>query len=72
MTIELIKPIELTAQDRDWTDTWRSEDVWAVLNAARDGDVAALRALLTRDPTLVRAEYWYTPPLHFAVREGHL
>ena len=72
MTIELIKPIELIAQDRDWTDTWRSDDVWAVLNAARDGDTAALRALLARDPTLVRAEYWYTPPLHFAVREGHL
>ena len=72
MTIELIKPIELTAEDKDWTDTWRSDDVWAVLNAARDGDAATLRALLARDPTLVRAEYWYTPPLHFAVREGHL
>ena len=72
MAVELIKPIELIAGDKDWTDTWRADDVWAVLNAARDGDVASLRALLTRDPTLVRAEYWYTPPLHFAVREGHL
>lgn len=72
MTIELVKPIELAAQDKDWTGTWRCEDVWAVLNAARDGDLATLRALLARDSTLVRAEYWYTPPLHFAVREGHL
>ncbi len=72
MAVELIKPIELIAGDKDWTDTWRADDVWAVLNAARDGDVAGLRALLTRDPSLVRADYWYTPPLHFAVREGHL
>lgn len=72
MAVELIKPIELIAGDKDWTDTWRADDVWAVLNAARDGDVSSLRALLTRDPTLVRADYWYTPPLHFAVREGHL
>ena len=46
--------------------------MWTLLNAARDGDVTQLRALLRDDPTLVRAEYWYTPPLHFAVREGHL
>ena len=25
-----------------------------------------------KTPRLVRAEYWYTPPLYFAVREGHL
>lgn len=72
MAVELIKPIELIEGNKDWTDTWRADDVWAVLNAARDGDVASLRALLTRDPTLVHADYWYTPPLHFAVREGHL
>ena len=28
--------------------------------------------MLEDDPTLVKAEFWYTPPLHFAVREGHL
>ena len=28
--------------------------------------------MLQKDPTLVRAEFWYTPPLHFAVREGHV
>ena len=46
--------------------------IWEVLTAARNGDVAALRAALERDPTLVSAAYWYMPPLHFAVREGHL
>ena len=33
--------------------------------------MAALRTLLGRDPNLYRAEYWYTQPIHFAVREGH-
>ena len=28
--------------------------------------------MLARDPNLYRAEYWYTPPIHFAVREGRL
>ncbi len=31
-----------------------------------------MRHLLIHDPSLCRAEYEYTPPLHFAVREGHL
>ena len=43
-----------------------------MLTAARAGDVAALSAALERDPTLVGAGFWYMPPLHFAVREGHL
>lgn len=28
--------------------------------------------MLERDPRLSRAEYWYTPVIHFAAREGHL
>jgi ankyrin repeat protein len=28
--------------------------------------------LLDRNPALSRAEYWYTPSIHFAVREGHV
>jgi len=26
---------------------------------------------MERDPSLSRAEYFYAPPIHFAVREGH-
>ena len=69
---QLLKPHELTADRRDWTGRWRGDDIWRVLNAARDGDTRLLKALLEREPTLAQAEYWYTPPLHFAVREGHL
>ena len=46
--------------------------MWDTICAAAAGDVAALRRLLERDPNLYRAEYWYTQPIHFAVREGHL
>lgn len=50
----------------------RGRDIWDAISAAASGDAAALRRLLARDPNLYRAEYWYTPPIHFAVREGHL
>ena len=68
----LLKPAEL-AQDRpDWTGRWRGEAIWQVLTAARAGNAGRLRALLAEDASLTDAEYWYVPPLHFAVREGHL
>ena len=70
-TAELSPPWELKPDALDWTGNWRGEDIWRVLTAARAGDVAELRALLGRDPSLAKAEFWYTPPLHFAVREGH-
>ena len=47
------------------------DDDWAVITAAADGDVAAMRYLLDRDPALSHKGYFYTPPIHFAVREGH-
>ncbi len=60
----LIKPREF--------EGGRGMATWEVLTAARAGDTGALRDALERDPTLVNAAYWYMPPLHFAVREGHL
>ena len=69
---QLIRPFELVPDELDWTGRWLGETVWQVLNAARDGDAFRLRAMLEDDPTLVQAEFWYTPPLHFAVRESHL
>jgi len=59
----IIKPPELESDDGGF--------VWEALSASDEGDVAALRALLERNPRLGRAEYWYTPAIHFAVREGH-
>ncbi len=44
--------------------------MWDAICAAVTGDSAPLRRLLKRDPNLYRAEYWYTQPIHFAVRAG--
>jgi ankyrin repeat protein len=46
--------------------------VWAAITASASGDATALSRLLDRRPELARAQYWYTPPIHFAVRSGHL
>lgn len=59
----MIKPDELESAE--------GAIVWNVLAAAADGDVGALGRLLQHDPRLSRADYWYTPVIHFAVREGH-
>jgi hypothetical protein len=55
----MIKPAEL--------DSEAGGIVWDALSASSDGDVDALQRLLDRDPRLGRAEYWYTPAIHFAV-----
>ena len=56
----------------DGLESEEGRDLWATLTASADGDVAALRRLLDRNPGLSRAQYWYTQPMHFAVRSGHL
>ena len=68
---ELIRPNELRGDGLEWTGQFRGQDVWDVLTAARSGDASSLKSLLDRVPGIAMAEYWYTPPLHFAVREGH-
>ena len=57
----MIHPIDLT-----------DDDVWRMLCASRAGDLNEVTELVSRRPELVRCEYNYTPPLHFAVREGHV
>ena len=47
-------------------------DVWRILVACRNGDLEEARALIDAQPSLVRSDYNYMPPLHLAVREGHL
>ena len=61
------RPVRLSNGDASTTD-----DVWAMLAASHDGDLDHVQTLATRCPGLIRCEYNYTPPLHFAVREGHL
>jgi ankyrin repeat protein len=60
----LIKPQDL--------DTADGQAVWDVIAASSSGDAAALRRMLKENPRLSRAGCFYTQPLHFAVRGGHL
>ncbi len=67
-----IQPEELASERPHGPWSCRGRDIWDAFCAAAAGDAAGLRALLARDPNLYRAEYWYTQPMHFAVREGQL
>jgi ankyrin repeat protein len=70
----LIRPAELRSGRRfkvaDGIDA-PADDVFAMFVAARDGDIATVKRLVARLPRLATVEYNYTPPIHFAVREGH-
>ena len=45
---------------------------WELICAAIRNDVKAITEHLKRNPDCARLEFWYTPPIHFAVREGNL
>ncbi len=45
--------------------------VWEVLLASKNGDLSKVKELAAECPELLYAQYNYTPPIHFAVREGH-
>src|SRR5262245_22528892 len=70
----LIRPVELQSGRRwklaDDADV-AADDVYDMFVASRDGDVRGVRRLVERVPGLATVEYNYTPPIHFAVREGH-
>jgi len=44
--------------------------VWDTLVASKEGDLYKIKELANECPDLVYAQYNYTPPIHFAVREG--
>src|SRR5260370_13090886 len=60
----MIKPRELESDS--------GRDAWDMVDAGASGDKPPLRRLIARDPSLTNSEYFYTPVIHFAVREGHL
>ena len=73
-----LQPMELppeykTSGPRELPDGCETttHEVWQMLVATRDGDLAAVRRMVEGCPGLVHATYNYTPPIHFAVREGH-
>jgi len=60
----MIRPSELES------DTGRG--IWDTTTAAVTGDTPTLQRLLERDPSLSRVGYFYTQPIHFAVRGGYV
>ena len=46
--------------------------VWDILTASYNGDLPAVKRMVNDCPELIYAQYNYTPPIHFAVREGHV
>ena len=70
----LIRPVELSPGRRwrlaDGVDV-ATDEVFSMFVAAREGDIATVKQLVSRTPSLATVEYNYTPPIHFAVREGH-
>jgi len=45
--------------------------VWNILVASRNGNLEEVKHLVNKCPELIFSQYNYTPPIHFAVREGH-
>ena len=71
----LIRPVELR-DERPYTlpdgTVVTTEQVFATFVAALAGDLRGLKRLIATAPLLALVEYNYTPPIHFAVREGHI
>ena len=59
-------------QERPGGHIYSSAEIWQMFSACRAGDLEEVRHLVEGCPGLVHCEYNYTPPIHFAVREGHL
>ncbi len=46
--------------------------VWNILVASKNGNLEEVKHLVKECPELIYAQYNYTPPIHFAVREGNI
>ena len=46
--------------------------VWNILVASKNGNLEEVKHRVRECPDLIFAQYNYTPPIHFAVREGHI
>lgn len=46
--------------------------VWNILVASKNGNLEEVKHLVNGCPELIYAQYNYTPPIHFAIREGHV
>ena len=70
--VALLRPFELRPGVQYFGSKLGTDDVWNLLNAARNGDLESVDFITDEKPAVTNVGYWYMPPLHFAVREGHL
>jgi choline dehydrogenase-like flavoprotein len=67
--VEMRKPLPMMLHGGVRSTT---NEVWEMLLASRNGNLDRVMQLISDRPELSTCQYNYTPPLHFAVREGHL
>ncbi len=67
--VEMRQPLPRTLHNGSTATT---TDIWNTLVASFEGDLDRLQELIASNPALAFSQYDYTPPLHFAVREGHV
>src|SRR3982751_6458165 len=46
--------------------------VWEILLASYNGDLNKVKELADECHEIIYAQYNYAPPIHFAIREGHV
>ncbi|MGH9411365.1 MAG: ankyrin repeat domain-containing protein [Vicinamibacterales bacterium] len=68
----MLQPAQLKSDEPLTWSAGRGTDVWALFQACAAGDLAAVQALVAKDPSLARAHYAYRKPLYFAVGENHV
>lgn len=68
----MLRPDELKKDEPLLWSTGIGTDVWEMFCASISGDVASVRRLLAKDPSLVRGAYAYRRPMYFAVRENQV
>ena len=67
-----IEKIEAIRQPKWCIKTEERRLYWKLIGAAIKDNVKTIQSCLAENPSSAKLEYWYTPPIHFAVREGNL
>lgn len=68
----MIQPTELKQNKPLMWSPGTGTDVWAMFCACIEGDLATVRRLIDKDPSLARCSWTYRTPLYFAVRENRI
>ena len=67
-----IEKIKAIRQPKWCVNTEEGRKYWQLICAAINDDVETIQSCITETPSSAWLEYWYSPPIHFAVREGNL